>query len=217
MPYSKDHKAQSKERILKSATDLFCRYGFDKVSIGQVMKLAKMTPGAFYAHFESKEALYKASFREALRRSKATRLMKGPFSIQHLSELVTGYLNLGNFSKTPAPSPEAFLANNIASDNVEIKKLYEQSYLGLIKLLETRLTALNKLKNSALNLAPGSIPDRARVILASMIGAIAISKSINREDEKQALLAATQKQIFSLLDINGQSEDLGYMFPVPSN
>lgn len=208
MPYSKDHKAKSKDRILQSATDLFCRYGFDKVSINQVMKLAKMTPGAFYAHFESKEALYKASFIEALQRSKASRLMKGPFSIQHLSELVTGYLNLGNFSKTPSPSPEAFLANDIASDNIEIKKLYEQSYLGLIKLLETRLTALNKLKNSTLSLSPANIPDRARVILASMIGAIAISKSITREDEKQAILTATQAQIFGLLNINSGNEEL---------
>jgi AcrR family transcriptional regulator len=208
MPYPKDHKAKSKDRILQSATDLFCRYGFDKVSINEVMKLAKMTPGAFYAHFESKEALYKASFREALQRSKATRLMKGPFSIQHLSELVTGYLNLGNFSKTPSPSPEAFLANDIASDNIEIKKLYEQSYLGLIKLLETRLTALNKLKNSTLSLSPASIPDRARVILASMIGAIAISKSITQEDEKEAILAATQEQIFGLLNINSGNEEL---------
>ena len=208
MPYPKDHKAKSKDRILQSATDLFCRYGFDKVSINQVMKLAKMTPGAFYAHFESKEALYKASFKEALQRSKATRLMKGPFSIQHLSELVTGYLNLGNLNKTPAPSPEAFLANDIASDNIEIKKLYEQSYMGLIKLLETRLTALNKLKNSTLSLSPASIPDRARVILAAMIGAIAISKSITQEDEKQAILAATQEQIFGLLNINSGNEGL---------
>ena len=49
MPYSTDHKAKSKERILQSATKLFCRYGFEKVSISQVMKLAKMTHGAFYA------------------------------------------------------------------------------------------------------------------------------------------------------------------------
>lgn len=208
MPYPKDHKAKSKDRILLSATDLFCRYGFDKVSINQVMRLAKMTPGAFYTHFESKEALYKASFIAALQRSKATRLMKGPFSIQHLSDLVTGYLNLGNFCKTPAPSPEAFLANDIANDNIEIKKLYEQSYLGLVKLLETRLTALNKLKNSTLSLSPANIPDRARVILASMIGAIAISKSITREEEKQAILAATQEQIFGLLNISGSSNEL---------
>ena len=56
MPYSPDHKSKSKERILASATELFGRFGFDKVSINQVMKLARMTHGAFYAHFESKEA-----------------------------------------------------------------------------------------------------------------------------------------------------------------
>ena len=62
MPYAKEHKARSKDLILNSAVELFSRYGFDKVSIGQIMNAAKMTHGAFYANFESKEALYPASF-----------------------------------------------------------------------------------------------------------------------------------------------------------
>ena len=87
MPYTKEHKSRSKDRILKSATELFFRYGFDKVSISQIMKLARMTHGAFYAHFESKEALFNASFLETLRRSRAARLTKAPFSIKHLTSL----------------------------------------------------------------------------------------------------------------------------------
>ncbi len=78
MPYSEDHKAKSKDRILKSATELFCRYGFEKVSISQIMKLAKLTHGAFYAHFESKEALYNASFLETLKAAAPHDWLKGP-------------------------------------------------------------------------------------------------------------------------------------------
>lgn len=67
MPYPKDQKIKSRARILKSATELFFRYGFQKVSISQIMKEARMTHGAFYAHFESKEALFSASFLETLK------------------------------------------------------------------------------------------------------------------------------------------------------
>ncbi len=210
MPYSENHKALSKERILQSATNLFCRYGFDKVSITQVMKLARMTHGAFYAHFESKEALYKEAFQEAWMRSKAARLTKGPFSVQHLKDLVTGYLNLRDLSRNGSPGVEAFLSNNIGNDNTEIKKLYEQSYFGLIKLLESRLTALTKL-NKMPNTDGGlSIPEKARAIVASMIGAVAVAKSIDQEEEREALLVATQKQICLLLglDESDLSDDL---------
>ena len=201
MPYSATHKAKTKERILKSATNLFCRYGFDKVSIAQVMKLAKMTHGAFYAHFDSKEALYKESFVAALKRSSARRLIKEPFSIKNLMELVTGYLNLDNLNKENTPSSEAFLSNDIGNSNVEVKKLYEQSYLTLVKLFENRLRALTRLKNSPLNIDAESIPDKSRAILSCLIGALAISKTINLENERQAILVAAQNQIFSILGI----------------
>jgi len=199
--YSAEHKAKTKERILEAATELFCRYGFDKVSITQVMKLAKMTHGAFYAHFESKEALYKESFGAALTRSSAIRLIKGPFSIQTLMNFVTGYLNLNNVTENNAPNSEAFLSNDIGNENSEVKKLYEQSYLGLIKLFENRLIALSRLKSSPLNIDLTAIPEKSRAILACMIGSLAIAKTINEENERKAVLVASQNQIFTILGV----------------
>ncbi|MCW8921379.1 MAG: TetR/AcrR family transcriptional regulator, partial [Sedimenticola sp.] len=139
MPYPEDHKAKSKDRILKSATELFCRYGFEKVSISQIMKLAKLTHGAFYAHFESKEALYNASFLETLKGSRAARLVKGPLSVKHLTALVANYWNLQEMEKKSKPGPETVLFNEIGNENAEVKKLYEASYHNLKKMLETRL------------------------------------------------------------------------------
>lgn len=204
MPYSKEHKLKSKDRILASATELFCRYGFDKVSITQVMKLARMTHGAFYAHFESKEALYKASFIETLKRSRAARLAKGPFSVKHLTELVTDYLNLRDLAKLEkeGPGPEAFLFNDIANENTEIKRLYEQSYLSLVKLLETRIMALSRLKQLPFQADANQVSEKARAILASLVGAVAIAKSIQEEEERRRILMAAQNQIFSILGVS---------------
>ncbi len=146
MPYTNEHKSKSKQRILESATELFCRFGFNKVSINQVMKLARMTHGAFYAHFESKEALYKASFLQTLKESQAHRLAKAPLSIKHLTKLVGNLLNLRTLSDQTRPSPENVLFNEINSDNVEIRTLYEKSYVSVLKLLEKRITALKQIK-----------------------------------------------------------------------
>ena len=201
MPYSKDHKSRSKDRILQSATELFCRYGFDKVSISQIMKLARMTHGAFYAHFESKEALFNASFLETFRRSRVARLAKGPFSIKHLTKLVTDYLNLRALKDRADPGPEAILFNEIGSDRPEIKQLYEDAYERMKKMLEKRITALGRLKKLPFKPDRETVSEKARAILASMVGAVAIAKSIPREQEQQQILLAAQRQILAILGI----------------
>ena len=58
MPYTAEHKQQTRERIVESARRLFNRRGFDEVSIDQIMSQAGLTRGGFYNHFQTKEELY---------------------------------------------------------------------------------------------------------------------------------------------------------------
>ena len=55
--YDAAHKQASRERILEAARREFRTRGFDEVSIDTLMRRAGLTRGAFYAHFDSKEAL----------------------------------------------------------------------------------------------------------------------------------------------------------------
>ncbi|ASK20484.1 MULTISPECIES: TetR/AcrR family transcriptional regulator [Halomonadaceae] len=202
MPYPKSHKSKTKERILASATELFSRYGFQKVSIGQIMKLAKMTHGAFYAHFASKEALYNESVRLTIDNSRAARLVKGPLSLQHLTELVANYCNLQELEAKHRPGPEAVLFNEIGSEKAEIRTLFEASYMSMKKMLETRLIALSKLKQLPFANDRKAIADKSRVILASLVGAVAIAKSLPGEVERKQVLLATQRQILLMLGVS---------------
>ncbi|MBS3668619.1 MULTISPECIES: TetR/AcrR family transcriptional regulator [Halomonadaceae] len=202
MPYPKSHKSKTKERILASATELFSRNGFQKVSIGQIMKLAKMTHGAFYAHFASKEALYNESVRLTIDNSRAARLVKGPLSLQHLTELVANYCNLQELEAKHKPGPEAVLFNEIGSEKAEIRTLFEASYMSMKKMLETRLIALSKLKQLPFANDRQAIADKSRVILASLVGAVAIAKSLPGEVERKQVLVATQRQILLMLGVS---------------
>ncbi|MGO3243707.1 MAG: TetR/AcrR family transcriptional regulator [Halomonas sp.] len=205
MPYPKSHKSKTKERILASATELFSRNGFQKVSIGQIMKLAKMTHGAFYAHFASKEALYNESVRLTIDNSRAARLVKGPLSLQHLTELVANYCNLQELEAKHKPGPEAVLFNEIGSEKAEIRTMFEASYMSMKKMLETRLIALSKLKQLPFANDRKAIADKSRVILASLVGAVAIAKSLPGEVERKQVLIATQRQILLMLGV-GEAE-----------
>ena len=199
MPYPRDHKAKSRAQILNAAVDLFSRYGFDKVSIGQIMKSAKMTHGAFYSHFESKEALYRASFLETLKNSRAARLVKGPLSIRHLTSLVTNYWNLSELEKKSKPGPETILFNEIGNKNTNIKRLFEESYNNLRKMIEIRIAALIKLKQLPFEASREIVAEKARSILVSLVGAVAVAKNLSSEEERRHILESTQKQILSML------------------
>lgn len=201
MPYPKERKAKSKDLILNSAVELFSRYGFDKVSIGQIMQSAKMTHGAFYAHFESKEALYRASFFETLKNSRAARLVKGPLSVKHLTKLVTNYWNLSELQQKSKPGPETILFNEIGNNNSNIKQLFEESYDNLKKMIEIRIAALIKLKQLPLESDRELIAEKARTILVSLVGAVAIARNISQEEERRKILESTQKQILLMLGV----------------
>lgn len=207
MPYPKEHRYRTKERILQCAAELFCRYGFDKVSIGQIMKLARMTHGAFYAYFESKEALYNESLHETLRRSRVARLAKGPFTVAHLTSLVTDYLNLCELRDRNGPGPEAILFNEIGSEHTEVKRLYEEAYERMKKILETRLTALSRLKKLPFSADHETIAEKSRAILAALVGAVAIAKSISQEEEQHRILQAAQAQILATLGVKDFAQE----------
>ena len=61
MRYPVEETAAKHERIVKEASRLFRERGFGNVSVGEVMKAAGLTHGAFYAHFDSKEELQAAA------------------------------------------------------------------------------------------------------------------------------------------------------------
>ena len=58
MPYTLEHKAKTRGRIVEAARVMFNRDGFAEVTIDQVMAHAGLTRGGFYNHFRNKEELY---------------------------------------------------------------------------------------------------------------------------------------------------------------
>jgi AcrR family transcriptional regulator len=66
MPYSPNHKQDTRRRILRSAARLFNRRGFSEATIDEIMTAAGLTHGGFYRHFSSKDKLYAEAVRHFL-------------------------------------------------------------------------------------------------------------------------------------------------------
>src|ERR1700743_2327996 len=58
MPYPTGHREEVRKNIVQSARRLFNRFGFEGVSINQIMADANLTHGGFYSYFNSKSDLY---------------------------------------------------------------------------------------------------------------------------------------------------------------
>lgn len=204
MSYPTTRKARSRARILSAARRLFFRHGFERVSITQVMREAQMTHGAFYAHFESKEALYSACFLDTLQDRQRPRLVKGPLSVQHLIALASSCWNLRQGESPNLPGPENVLFNEIGNDNDRVRRLFQSAYDQLQKMVETRLIALHRLRKYS-EVPTSVVRARSRVILASLVGAVTMARLMADDDERQGLLEAAQKQIMSLLETAPES------------
>lgn len=56
----KIQSAETKNKLYESANQLFRKYGFENVSVDSIVEMAGVSKGAFYVHFESKDALIAA-------------------------------------------------------------------------------------------------------------------------------------------------------------
>jgi TetR/AcrR family transcriptional repressor of nem operon len=128
--YPAKETAAKHDRIVKEASRLFRERGFENVTIGEVMKSAGLTHGAFYAHFASKEELQAAAvaYGQGVSRDRLkgkTRWGKGPFADQYLSR---------EHRDNPGDGcTMAALAQEVARSTPELKGIFErglQEYLS---------------------------------------------------------------------------------------
>jgi TetR/AcrR family transcriptional repressor of nem operon len=125
--------AAKHERIVKEASRLFRERGFESVTVGEVMKAAGLTHGAFYAHFGSKQELQTAAVaygqEVSTDRSKihgATKRGRRSYAAMYLNQRHRN--NRGNGCTMAALGPE------IARGTPDLKVAFER---GLEEILST--------------------------------------------------------------------------------
>ncbi|UNC93235.1 TetR/AcrR family transcriptional regulator [Candidatus Contubernalis alkaliaceticus] len=55
----KEKSVATRKRIMECAEELFCRKGFDKTPVWEIVKAAGVAQGTFYLYFETKEEILK--------------------------------------------------------------------------------------------------------------------------------------------------------------
>jgi TetR/AcrR family transcriptional repressor of nem operon len=133
MRYPAEETAAKHERIVKEASRLFRERGFENVSVGEVMKAAGLTHGAFYAHFASKQELEAAAVAYGQKISLG-RVQRSK-SNQNKGSYTDGYLSRWHRDNPGEGCTMAALAQEVARSTPEVKAALEQ---GLEEILSAR-------------------------------------------------------------------------------
>jgi AcrR family transcriptional regulator len=170
MPLSKDHKKESKQKILKSAFQLFTLKGYELVTIDMLMKNCGLTRGAFYLHFSSKSALYNESLEYAAAETTLAQLKPKDITDKlWMTLLLDGYLSVEHVNGT-RPCPLAFLANDVVNRNNNTKGTYTDIYEGM-----------NSAIMSYTQKYSSCTKEDILAVTSMIIGAVAICRTINNE------------------------------------
>jgi TetR/AcrR family transcriptional repressor of nem operon len=127
MRYPAKETAAKHDRILKEASRLFRARGFENVSVGEVMKAAGLTHGAFYAHFGSKQDLQAAAVAHGQGVS-AGRARKYGATKKGRRAYAGRYLSSSHRDNPGDGCTMAALAQEIARSTPELKAAFERGF-----------------------------------------------------------------------------------------
>jgi len=156
MPYSPQHKRDTREKILESARRLFNREGFSGVSIEEIMSEAGLTHGGFYRHFTGKDELYAAAVRQFLCQKKpaAWQRQRKPKAMPHALRVADAYFSRAHFDDHDGCCP--LIGMTVQRGSATAKAAYEEVVVQLVKVFEKHLNgpkALTKAREQALALS----------------------------------------------------------------
>jgi TetR/AcrR family transcriptional regulator, transcriptional repressor for nem operon len=166
MRFEKGHKAATRRHIVDVASKCFRRDGVSAAGIAGIMAEAGLTNGAFYPHFESKEALVREALASALA-DQQHRLDEERTGLD-LEGAIRRYLNRAHLEAPAVGCPSAALLPEIARQAMATRKTYEE---GLRRYVST-LAALLPDAESATS------GRRATAIFGLMVGTLQLARAV---------------------------------------
>ncbi|MGI9384176.1 MAG: TetR/AcrR family transcriptional regulator [Methyloligellaceae bacterium] len=144
MPYTAEHKAETRKRIVQSARRLFNRYGFSEVSIDDIMAGAGLTRGGFYNHFKTKDELYAEAVTMVMNcnPSEAWDDVDIDFDAggaKLACQIVDGYLSRQHYDDIDLQCPLIALPSDVARGGEAVKTAFRKVFESMVTVFEAGL------------------------------------------------------------------------------
>ncbi|RRS01126.1 TetR/AcrR family transcriptional regulator [Aquabacterium soli] len=183
MRYSKSHKEDTRRKLLDSSRALVKKGGFDSTGVEALMSAIGLTPGAFYSHFPSKQALLQEVIREEMQYS-LSMLKPQPLDAGlTMSQRTKAYLSIPHAQHPEAGCVLPALGSELARIPAEVKSIIEDG------LKEMHAVWNEELEDQ----------DAAWAVIAQCVGAVILARSVKSEATRREILRANRKRVDALL------------------
>lgn len=190
MRYARNHKAETREKILKGAVMRLKEDGSGGIAIADLMEDAGLTHGGFYAHFKSRDALIEESFRDALDatarrwRARAGKAPKG----EGLAAIVNGYLTREHRDDVSGGCALPALGAELARSNAKTRKIFSARLEEAIGIVASQRAER----------PTRAMREEAIGTIATMVGSLLLARAAaGDEDLSVELLTAGRKKALS--------------------
>jgi TetR/AcrR family transcriptional regulator, transcriptional repressor for nem operon len=185
MPYTPEHKRETRQKILESARRLFNKSGFSEVSIDEIMENAGLTRGGFYRHFVNKDELYAEAVRRFLcadapkpwqgktDRSRTAHKPRG-------QRVVDSYFSRDHFDDRETCCPLIALPSDVMRGSNAVKGAYREVLEKLIDILQADLGEPHR-------------RERALAVVALCVGGVVAAKCMDNQALADELRRATHR------------------------
>jgi len=181
MRYSSDHKAQTHQRIIKEASVRFRRDGIGATGLQPLMRALDLTHGGFYAHFKSKGELVEKALQVAAAEMDTHCEML--FSQDKpVRAFIDSYLSKWHVTSPHQGCPLPTMCSELGQRGLPSATTDT--------VIEARLKQVEK----ALGESPDA-QDQSIVTLATLVGALVLSRSAENQALAQKILDVTRAHL----------------------
>jgi TetR/AcrR family transcriptional repressor of nem operon len=174
MRYSRQHKEETHNRLLKKAAEEFRRNGVQGTGIAPLMGRLGLTHGGFYAHFDSKNELIAEATGPMFDDSLSCRMLAAAEAAPKgnaVRTIVTHYL-----SPEHRDSPQGCALAGLAGEMARQPQPVRNAYISAMDHRLRRIAALLPGEDEKARF------DRARLLVAGMAGTMMIAKTMTDRD-----------------------------------
>jgi TetR/AcrR family transcriptional repressor of nem operon len=186
MPYAPEHKEQTRARIVECARRMFNRYGFEAVSIDQIMAGAGLTRGGFYHHFANKEELYSEAIASYVRCNNPSMDFAAP-ARQIALQMVNAYLSRQHLDDLDLHCPMIALPSDVARAGPAVRRTYEMLLGGMVGIFERGVDP-----------ADGDARQAALAIATLCVGGMVLARTIDDNDLATEIREAARRVALGL-------------------
>jgi TetR/AcrR family transcriptional regulator, transcriptional repressor for nem operon len=171
MPYSPEHKSETRQKILESARCLFNKKGYAEVSIDEIMQNAGLTHGGFYRHFHDKAELYAEAVRWFLCPEAPKpwqRKLRDP-TAEHKprgQRVVDAYFSRDHFNDRESCCPLITQTSDVARGSDVMKGAYREVVEKLVEIIQSDVDEPEK-------------QERALAMVALCVGGVIVARCID--------------------------------------